>query len=227
MGHLKYAHDTDDRAVGSLDLRDKRERLEREQRSLSRKQQGSHNWKKQRLRVAECHQQLRRKRHDFLHTLSNYYATEYDLVAVEDLNVKPMLESAGTSQNTASAAWDTFTTLLEYKCKREGAYFVEVEPAGTTKECVSCGVESDKPVWVREHSCPACGFEMDRDANAAINILSRGLEKRGLGQSEGRTPVETALPLFTSSGTSDVVDGKRVVETGSPTLNERTAKVSE
>jgi transposase, IS605 OrfB family, central region len=186
VGVLKYAHDTDGRAVGSLDLQNERERLTREQRSLSRKQHGSNNWERQRVRVAECHQQLKRKRHDFLYKLSNYYATEYDLVAVEDLNAKSMLESAGNSQNTASAAWDTFTTLLEYKCKREGTHFVEVEPAGTTKECASCGVASDKPLWVREHSCPACGFEMDRDANAALNILSRGFETRGLGQSEAQ-----------------------------------------
>jgi len=220
VGILKYAHDTDGRAIGSLDLQEVRDRLKREQRSLSRKQQGSNNWEQQRVRVAECHQQLKRKRHDFLHKLSNYYATKYDLVAVEDLNVKPMLESAGNSQNTASAAWDTFMTMLEYKCTREGTHFVEVEPAGTTKECASCGVKSDKPLWVREHSCPACGFEMDRDANAAINILSRGFEKLGLGQSEDTTPVETALPMFTSSGASDVVDVKRVVETGSPCLKE-------
>ncbi len=99
VGILKYAHDTDGRAVGSLDLENGRERLKREQRSLSRKQQGSNNWEKQRLRVAEYHQQLRRKRRDFLHKLSNYYATEYELVAVEDLNVKSMLESSGNSQN--------------------------------------------------------------------------------------------------------------------------------
>ena len=64
---------------------------------------------------------------------------------------------------------------------------------------------------------------MDRDANAALNILSRGFVKRGLGQSEETTPVETALPLFTSSGASEVVDITHVMETGSPTLKERTA----
>jgi Transposase and inactivated derivatives len=79
--------------------------------------------------------------------------------------------------------------MLEYNCKREGTHFVEMNPAGTTKQCASCGVESDKPLWVREHSCPACGFEMDRDANAALTILSRGVEKLGLGQSEDTTPV--------------------------------------
>jgi Transposase and inactivated derivatives len=103
VGILKYAHDTDGRAV-SVELTDERERLKRGQRSFSRKQQGSNNWEKQRLRVAECYRRLGRNRHDFLHKLSNYYATEYDLMALEDLDVKPMLESAGNSQKTASAA---------------------------------------------------------------------------------------------------------------------------
>jgi putative transposase len=170
-----------------------------------------------------------------LHKLSNYYATEYDLVAVEDLNVKGMLESASNSRNTASAAWGTFLSLLEYKCKREGTHFVAVNPRGTTKECASCGVSTEKPLWVREHSCPACEFEADRDANAAWNILSRGLEDVGVGHSESTspeifdfwcadesrsdssTPVETALPTGTH------VPAKRVVEAGSPTLKEQAA----
>ncbi|RJX47826.1 RNA-guided endonuclease InsQ/TnpB family protein [Halonotius pteroides] len=223
VGILKYAHDTDGRAIGSLDLADERERLQREQRKLSRKDHGSNNWEQQRQKVAQCHQQLKRKRRDFLHKLSNYYATEYDLVAVEDLHIKSMLESAGNSRNTASAAWNTFTTMLSYKCDREGTHFVEVDPAGTTKECASCGVATDKPLWVRKHSCPACGFEMDRDANAAINILSRGFDKLGVVHSEGTTPVETALPMFASDSVSGV-DTKRVIETGSPTLKDRPAQ---
>jgi putative transposase len=217
VGILTYAHDTDGTAVESLDLSDERERLEREQRKLSRKQHGSNNYEKQRRRVAECYADIRRKRRDFLHKLSNYYAREYDLVAVEDLNVKGMMESPSNSRNTASAAWRTFLSLLKYKCEREGTYFVAVDPRGTTKECASCGVLTEKPLWVREHSCPACGFEADRDANAAWNILSRGLEDVGVGHSES-TPVETALPTDTDS-----VSVKRVVETGSPTLKERTA----
>ena len=154
-----------------------------------------------------------------MHKLSNYYATEYDLAAVEDLNIKSMLESASNSRNAASAAWDSFTTLLSYKCDREGTHFVEVDPTDTTKECASCGVKTDKPLWVREHSCPACGFKMDRDANAALNILSRGFKQLGVGHAEG-TPVETALPLFTDSGDSGAVDGKCVIESGSSTLKE-------
>jgi len=104
VGILKYAHDTDGTAVGSLDLSDERERLEREQRKLSRKQHESNNYEKQRRQVAECHADLRRKRRDFLQKLSAYYAREYDLVAVENLNVKGMMESPSNSRNTASAA---------------------------------------------------------------------------------------------------------------------------
>ncbi len=217
VGILTYAHDTDGTAVESLDLSDERDRLEREQRKLSRKQHGSNNYEKQRRRVAECHADLKQKRLDFLHKLLNYYAREYDLVAVEDLNVKGMLESPSNSRNTALSAWQTFLSLLEYKCEREGTHFVAVNPRGTTKECASCGVLTDKPLWVREHSCPVCGFEADRDANASWNILSRGITKRvGAGRSES-TPVETALP------TDTVVSAKRVLEAGSPVRNARSA----
>lgn len=218
VGVLKYAHDTDGTEVESLDLSEERTRLEREQRKLSRKQHGSNNYEKQRREVAKCHADLRRKRRDFLHKLSNYYAREYDLVAVEQLDAAGMMELPSNSRNRASAAWGTFRRLLKYKCDREGTHYVPVEPRGTTKECANCGVATDKPLWVREHSCPACGFATDRDLNAAYNILSRGIEKAdiGVGRSEG-TPVETALPVGTS------VPAKRVIEAGSPTLNEASA----
>ena len=233
VGILKYAHDTDGTAVESLDFSEERDRVEREQRNLSRKEYGSNNWEKQRRRVAECHQQIKRKRRDFLHKLSKYYAREYDLVTVEDLNVKRMLESPRNSRNMASAAWSTFTDMLETKRERDGTYFVEVAPEGITKECAQCGVETVKPLWVREHSCPACGFEADRDANAAWNILSRGLTDLGVGHSEGTspeigdfwcanespcdssTPVETALPAGTT-----VVPAKRVHQTPSGGLSD-------
>ncbi|WP_435156935.1 RNA-guided endonuclease InsQ/TnpB family protein [Haladaptatus sp. DFWS20] len=212
VGILRYAHDTDGIAVGSLDLSDERERLERAQRDLSRKEHGSNNWEEQRRIVAERHADLKHKRRDFLHKLSNHYAREYDLVAVEDLDAAGLVELPGNSRNRAGAAWGTFLCMLKYKCEREGTHFVAVEPAGTTKECAACGVETDKPLWVREHSCPSCGFTADRDWNAAWNILSRGIKRLGEGRSES-TPVETALPTGTTT-----VPAKRVVEAGSPTL---------
>ena len=208
VGILKYAHDSDGTAVEGSDLTDERERLEREQRKLSRKEHGSANYRKQQRVVARRHADLKRKRRDFLHKLSNYYAQEYDLVAVEDLNAKGLMELPSNSRNRAGAAWGTFLRMLEYKCEREGTHFVAVDPGGTTKECSNCGVSTDKPLWVREHSCPSCGFEADRDMNAALNILSRGLGHVGVVHSDSM-PAETALPVGTDS-----VSAKRVVETG-------------
>jgi len=174
VGILKYTHDTDGTAVKSLGLADERHRPEQEQRKLSRKAYGSNNWENQRQRVAKCHLRIKGKRRNFLHKFSNHYAREYELAAVEDIDVKGMLESPSNSRNTASAAWNMFTSMLEYKCEHEGTHFVEVEPEGTTKECASCGVETDKPLWVREHSCPTCGFEADRDANAVVKLRLTG-----------------------------------------------------
>ena len=99
---------------------------------------------------------------------------------------------------------------------------MKVEPEGTTQECAECGVEVKKELWVREHSCPTCGFETDRDENAAYNVLQRGLSELGVGHAEV-TPAETALPTSATGGSPTVVDAKCVVETGSPTLKERTA----
>ena len=174
VGILKYAHDTDGTAVGSLDLSDERERLERAQRNLSRKEHGSNNWEKQRRIVADRHADLKHKRRDFLHKLSAHYAREYDLVAVEDLDAAGLVELSGNSRNRAGAAWGTFLRMLKYKCEREGAHFVAVDPAGTTKECAACGVSTDKPLWVREHSCPSCGFTADRDWNAVVRLRLTG-----------------------------------------------------
>ncbi|WP_273837741.1 transposase [Halococcus sp. PRR34] len=217
VGILKYTHDTDGTAVGSLDLSDEQERLKHEQRVLSRKEHGSNNYREQQRKVARRHADIKRKRRDFLHKLSTWYAESYDLVAVEKLDTKGLLELPSNSHSRASAAWATFRKLMKWKCKREGTHFAEVRPEGTTKECARCGVETDKPLWIREHSCPACGFEADRDENAAWNVLQRGLDKLGMGCAES-TPPETAVPTDTSF---QQVSANRVVERGSPTLNER------
>lgn len=86
LGVLNFIHDSDGRSVEWLDLSSDRERLEREQRSLSRKQYESNNWEKQRRRVAEIHVRLSNRKHDFKHKLAHFYTTEYDAVFIEDLN---------------------------------------------------------------------------------------------------------------------------------------------
>jgi putative transposase len=209
LGILNYIHTSDGKTVDWLNLEDDYERLRREQRKLSRKEKGSNNYEQQRVKVAKMKREIRRKVLDYQHKLTTWLVKEHDAVFVEDLNVQSMLQGDGNARNKQDAAWRQFITLLEYKGDLHGTYVVQVEARGTTKECASCGVETAKPIWVREHSCPACGFKCDRDANASLNVLQRGFSELGLGWSES-TPVETALPTDTHS-----VSAKRVVETGS------------
>ena len=216
LGILNYIHTSDGTTVDWIDLEDEYERLDREQRTLSRKEHGSNNYENQRQAVATVKRHIRQKALDYQHKLTIWLVTEYDAVFVEDLNVAEMLQGDGNARNKQAAAWRQFITLLEYKGELYGTHVVQVDAAGTTKECATCGVETTKPIWVREHSCPSCGFECNRDANAAMNVLQRGFAELGLGWPES-PPVETALPTDTTR-----VSTKRVVETGSPTLNEAT-----
>ena len=209
LGILNYIHTSDGKTVDWLDLEDDYECLRREQRKLSRKEKGSNNYEKQRQKVAKVKRHIRRKVLDYQHKITTWLVKTYDAVFVEDLNVQSMLQGDGNARNKQDVAWRQFITLLEYTADLHGTHVVQVEVAGTTKECASCGVETATPIWVREHSCPACGFECGRDANASLNVLQRGLSELGLGWPED-TPVETVLPTDTTS-----VSAKRVVETGS------------
>ena len=212
LGITNYIHTSDNLTVGTLDLSDEYERLRREQRKLSRKERGSHNWEDQRQQVAKAKRKIKRKVLDYQHKLTTWLVTKYDLVAVEDLDVKPMLEDSQNAKHKQDAAWSRFVRLLEYKADLHGTHVVTVNPAGTTTECASCGVATEKPLWVREHSCPACGHTQDRDLNAAKNILNRGLKQIGAGRSES-TPMQTALA--TSAPHREAVDAKCVDELGS------------
>ena len=213
LGITSYIHTSENLSVGTLDLSDEYDRYAREQRKLDRKEHGSANWEKQRQKVAQAKRTIKRKVLDYQHKLTTWLVQEYDVVAVEDLDVKPMLETSQNAKNKQDAAWSRFIELLEYKADLHGTHVEKVESEGTTKECAVCGVETAKPIWVREHSCPACGHTEDRDLNAAKNILNRGLKQLGAGRSES-TPVQTALPTFTPQ--REVVNAKRVVEAGSP-----------
>jgi putative transposase len=158
------------------------------------------------------------KKDDFKHKLAAFYTREYDAVVVENLNVKPLLENAGNARNTHEVGWRDFITILKHHGRKRGCHVVEVDPAETTKECSQCGVKTGKPLWVREHSCPSCGYTADRDYNAALNVWERGLSKLGVGHSEATTPVETATAV--EQAQREFVSASRVVEPGSPCLKE-------
>ena len=212
LGIQNYIHTTDGKTVDWLDLEDDYERLRREQRKLSSKEKGSNNYEKQRVEVANVKRHIRRKVLDYQHKITTWLVREYDAVFVEDLNVQSMLQGDGNACNKQDAAWRQFITLLEYKGDLYGCHVKQVEARGTTKECASCGVETPKPIWVREHLCPSCGFKTDRDANAAMNVLQRGFSELGLGWPES-TPVETVTATDTAG--FQRVSASHVLETGS------------
>nr|WP_276682209.1 transposase [Haloquadratum walsbyi] len=186
LGITSYIHTSENLSVGTLDLSDEYDRYAREQRKLSRKEHGSSNWEKQHRKVAQAKRTIKRKMRNYQHKLTTWLVQEYDVVAVEDLDVdvKPMLETSQNAKNKQDAAWSRFIELLEYKADLHGTHVEKVKPEGTTKECAVCSVETEKPIWVREHSCPACGHTENRELNAAKNILNRGLKQLGAGRSE-------------------------------------------
>ncbi len=223
LGITTFIHDSDGREINRLDLTTDRERLEREQRSFSRKEYESNNWSKQRRSVAEVHKRMSNRKRDFNHKLAHFYTTAYDAVSFEDLEVKGLLEQDGTVRNIHEVGWRNLIRVSEHHGGKSGCHVIMVDPEGTIKECASCGVSTNKPLWVREHSCPACGFETDRDLNAAANVLHRGLEHLGVVHSEA-TPVETATAVSTDGGAdaSTSVDASCVVDAGSAVLKEAT-----
>ncbi|MDS0283837.1 RNA-guided endonuclease InsQ/TnpB family protein [Haloarcula onubensis] len=228
LGVLNFVHDSNGIVVDRLDLSDDRERLEREQRALSRKEYESNNWGKQRQRVAKVHSRMSEKKWDFKNKIAHYYTAENSAVFLEDLKIKRMLESPQNARKKAESGWRDLITIFKHHGRKNGCYVVTVKPENTTLDCASCGKSVYKPLWVREHSCPTCGFELDRDWNAALNVLNRGLSKIGVVHSE-ETPVETATAVSTDGGeySSMVVDASRVTEAGSTALKEATRSVAE
>ncbi|MBU4266293.1 MAG: transposase [Candidatus Altiarchaeota archaeon] len=184
-------------------------KLKREHRKLSKKKPGSKNKLKQRYRVARVHERVSDRRRDFLHKLSRYYIEGYDFIAVENLSVQKMMQSAYNSKNTADSSWSSFIHMLSYKAEGAGRTFVKVDPKNTTQMCSRCGQHVYKHIWVRRHNCPTCGLDLDRDHNAAINILNKALIEVGQGLPE-LTPVEMR-PLLQNFGSG----ASFVEETGS------------
>ena len=151
-----------------------RKKIIRLQRSVSRKVKGSNNWRKAVSLFAKEWQRVSDKERDYLHRLTSEIARMYDFIAVEKLKTKNMLRNGNLAKSIQEQAWGKFITLLDEKAESAGGKMVEVDPRGTSQECSSCGATIKKDLSVRTHKCD-CGLEMDRDVNAAINILHRGL----------------------------------------------------
>jgi putative transposase len=155
-------------------LRKAEKRLKREQRRFSRKQKGSNNRKKARVRVGRRHLKVTRQRKDFACKLARCVVMSNDIVALEDLQVRNLVRNRHLAKSIHDAAWSLFKGWLLYYGKVFSRPVVLVPPAYTSQDCSDCGKRVKKALSERTHVC-SCGLVMDRDENAARNILRLGL----------------------------------------------------
>lgn len=146
--------------------------LRRRQRALARCRRGSNRRRKVRERVARLHHKITNCRTTWLHQQSAALIRRADLIIVEDLNVKSMIRHPTLARSIADASWSKFLAMLDYKAERAGSHLIRVDPRNTSQVCSGCGEKVPKSLAVRTHACPHCGLVIDRDWNAARNILA-------------------------------------------------------
>lgn len=159
-------------------------RLRYLQRKLARRTKGSSGWKEAVELLAKEHEHIANQRRDFWHKITFWLTQTYGLIALEDLNLEFMLENRKLSRISHDIALGLFQGLLDYKANQAGVQLVKVNPCNTSQACSGCGVIVKKELKDRLHTCPDCGLNIDRDINAAINILNLGiavLDKKSVG----------------------------------------------
>ena len=154
-------------------------KLIREQRKLSRKQKGANNRNKQRIKVALVHEKITNQRNDFLQKQSAMLIRENQTICIEELKVKNMMRNLKLAQHISSVSWSKFFEQLEYKAAWYGNEIVKVPTMyPSSQTCSCCGYKNPlvKNLAVRVWECPDCHTKHNRDINAAINILNKGLQ---------------------------------------------------
>ena len=170
--------------------------LAKAQRKVEKHQKGSPVQRKARQVVRRIHERIRNRRHNFLHQESRQLVNRYGLIAVEKLHIKNMSKSpvpkpdsenagqflpnghaakAGLNKSILDAGWGMFRAILANKAESAGRKFAEINPAWTSQDCSGCGTRVKKKLSERVHFCPHCGLSLDRDTNAALNILRIGV----------------------------------------------------
>ena len=151
--------------------------LAREQAKLSHMRKGSNNYKKQKRRIARIHAKIKHQRADWLHKLSYNLVQDYDVICIEDLNMKGMSRGLHLGKSVHDLGWRIFVSMLEYKCRIFGKVLIKVDCFyPSSKTCRSCGyVHKNLQLSDRLYVCPECGNLMDRDWQAAMNILDDGI----------------------------------------------------
>jgi putative transposase len=164
-------------------LRKDERALAKAQQRLSKTAKGTPERHKRRKAVAHIHERIANRRRDFAHQQARKLVRRFGTICIEDLNTQGMLKNRCLAKSIADAAWSQFAQVLTSKAVEAGGQVVQVDPRNTSTRCTQrvpgCGQLVAKDLSVRIHSCPVCGLEINRDLNAAINILALGLQRVG------------------------------------------------
>lgn len=162
--------------LNTVDVKVQAQEIKSLQRQLSMKKKGSKNREKARKSLAKAWRRVRRQREDFTHKTSKKLADTYDMIIFEKLNINNMVKNHNLAAAIMEATWGKLRQMTTYKVERRGGQIIIVNPSGTSQKCSGCGVVVKKDLSVRRHECPNCKLVLDRDHNAALNILKLGQE---------------------------------------------------
>jgi putative transposase len=154
-------------------LRKAEKKLKRLHRRLSRTQKKSSNRKRARQRLGKAYLKVTRQREDFARKQANALITSHDLIAYEDLKIANMVKNHSLAKSISDVAWGRFLAWMKYYAMLHDIPTIAVAPHFTSQNCSACGTLVKKSLSVRTHVCFGCGLVMDRDENAAVNILSK------------------------------------------------------
>lgn len=178
-----YTDSNGDKAENPRFLRKSEKALKRLQKRVSKKfkkgKPQSNNYKKALDKLARKHLRVSRQRKDFAVKLARYVIQSNDMVAYEDLQVRNMVKNHKLAKSISDASWYQFRCWMEYFGKVYGKITIAVSPQWTSQNCSNCGEIVVKTLSTRTHECPHCGTVLDRDENAALNILAKGLSTAG------------------------------------------------
>jgi putative transposase len=153
--------------------------LKRAQRRLSEQAKGTPERARRRKIVARIHERIANRRKNFAHQESRKLVNRFGVIVFEDLSITRMIKNHCLAKSIADAAWNQLATYTGYKAEEAGRAYIEIDPRGTSQRCSRCGAVVKKSLSIRVHQCPHCGLEIDRDLNAAYNILRLGLQSQG------------------------------------------------
>ena len=153
------------------------DKLIQEQQKLSKKQKGSNNYEKQRIKIARIYEKIVNIRSDFQHKLSTNLINENQIIILESLNIKNMLKNHKLAKSILDCSWYSFIEMLQYKANWYGRDIIQIDQYfPSTKMCSNCSaINNDLTLSDREWHCNNCNAYHDRDINAAINILTVGI----------------------------------------------------